>query len=207
MMNNFLLLPFVEIEVRLGTQNEKHFDSSIDKKYFDKLLNTLETGEWKSVNTLETVEYIKQGDSGSIKIISPSNKVILKENVVTKTHRMDDLPFDIRVSINQEFKFDSFLTNFDKTESVIRTKNRKSFISDHYRYDFTIVSQKKNGITTLKHEIEIELLVTPETLTWSSEYINDFLVCKIYDLANIVEPAEPLSLKLLKYIQVPVQQD
>jgi hypothetical protein len=191
-MEDFLTLPFVEVEIRLGT-NQKHFDSSVDKRYFEKLLSVLETGEWKSINKTETVEYIK----GNTRIISPSNKVILKENVITKTHVMDDLPFDIRFSINQEFAFDSFLTNFDKTDSVVRTKNRKSFVSDHYRYDLTIVSQKINGITTLKHEIEIELLITPETLCWSSKYINDFLVCKVYDLANIVEPIESLQLNLL----------
>jgi hypothetical protein len=54
----------------------------------------------------------------------------------------------------------------------------------------------KNGINNVKHEIEIELLITPETLNWSSEYINDFLECKIYDLVNIVEQIERDSFKI-----------
>ena len=71
-----------------------------------------------------------------------------------------------------------------------------SYISDNFKYDLTIVNETKNGINNLKHEIEIELLITSETLKWASEYINDFLECKIYDLVNIVEPIDRDTFKI-----------
>ena len=51
-------------------------------------------------------------------------------------------------------------------------------------------------MTKNKYEIEIELLVNTSTLKWDSNYINDFLECKIYDLVNIVEPMERSAFKI-----------
>ena len=40
-MQEYLLLPFVEIEIRLGTQTQSKFDSCVDKCYFNDILNIL----------------------------------------------------------------------------------------------------------------------------------------------------------------------
>ena len=191
-MADYTVLPFVEIEIRLGTQNKNYFDSSVDKRYFEKINGMLSSGDWKMIDYSDTTEYIKD----STKLILPTNKVIFKENVFTKTHTLSNLPFDIRFSVNQEFKMDSLFTNISKNDSLIRNKKRTSYISDNFKYDLTIVNETKNGINNLKHEIEIELLITSETLKWASEYINDFLECKIYDLVNIVEPINRDTFKI-----------
>ena len=120
----------------------------------------------------------------------------MKENVVTKTFSMKNSPFDIRLSINQEFKLDSYLTNINKNDSVVRSKNRTTFLSDNFQYDLTVVNEKKNNISVLKYEIEIELLINENTLIWTNEYILDFIECKIYDLINIVEPLDRDSFKI-----------
>jgi hypothetical protein len=197
-MAEYLLLPFVEIEVRLGTINGKKFDSSVDKKHFEKIKSELMNGSnhWDEIKNTETIEYIKD----SVKLIKnqkkESTKVIMKENVLTNTFSLKNSPFDIRFSVNQEFKLDSYLTSISTTDSVVRTKNRVSFISDSFQYDLTVVNEKINNINVLKYEIEIELLVNDSTLTWSSEYILDFIECKIYDLVNIIEPMERESFKI-----------
>ena len=187
-MDEFLLLPFVEIEIRLGTNNGKKFDNSVDKKYFEKIKNELMTGDWVEIKTIESVEYIKD----SIKLIKMGNttKVIMKENVLTKTYTLKNSPFDIRFSVNQEFKLDSYVTSLHVNDSVVRSKNRISFIHSHFQYDLTIVNEKINNIHTQKYEIEIELLPNETTMTWTNTYITEFLECKIYDLINIVEPLE-----------------
>lgn len=197
MMAEYLLLPFVEIEVRFGTINGKKFDSSVDKNHFEKIKSELMDSNyhWNEIKTTETVEYIKD----SVKLIKnqkDSTKVIMKENVLTKTFSLKNSPFDIRFSINQEFKLDSYLTSISTVESVVRTKNRVSFVSDTFQYDLTVVNEKVNNVNVLKYEIEIELLVNESTLTWSSEYILDFIECKIYDLVTIVEPMERDSFKI-----------
>ena len=55
----FLVLPFVEIEIRLGTILKNSFGSSIDKKYFEKIRDSLETGKWRTISNINTIEYIK----------------------------------------------------------------------------------------------------------------------------------------------------
>jgi hypothetical protein len=193
-MNEFLVLPFVEIEIRLGTQNGNKFDSSVDRVYFEKIKNQLSSGEWKEIKNIESIEHIK--DSIKLITIKDNTKVIMKENVVTKTFSMKNSPFDIRLSINQEFKLDSYLTNINKNDSVVRSKNRTTFLSDNFQYDLTVVNEKKNNISVLKYEIEIELLINENTLVWTNDYILDFIECKIYDLINIVEPLDRDSFKI-----------
>ena len=39
-MSEYLLLPFVEIEIRLGTLS-KTFDNNVDKKYFNQIKENL----------------------------------------------------------------------------------------------------------------------------------------------------------------------
>ena len=113
---------------------------------------------------------------------------MLKEDFQIKSS-----PFDIRYSINQEFKITA---PFDKEESIIRQKTRKSFINENFRYDLTIVNEINNNINKTKYEIEIEIIINKENITWTKIYINDFLECKIYDLVNIVEPIERDKFKI-----------
>ena len=195
MSNNFadfLLLPFVELEIRFGTISN-NFDSSVDKKYFSKLLESLNNCEipWKTIESKDTIEYINDNK----KLINDKT-LMMKENVLKKNFSVNNSPFDIRLSINQEFSLNSYISSFSKNDSLIRKKQRTSFISDNYRYDLTIVNETKNNINVEKHEIEIELIVNKETLTWTNEYINDFIECKIYDIINIVEKTPRESFKL-----------
>jgi len=193
-MDSYLLLPFVEIEIRLGTLTNK-FDTGIDSKYFQQILVNLEAEKWVSVSELETKEYLQ---SDKRLIVKKNNEVslIMKENVFKNTIQLKNSPFDIRFSVNQEFSLNSYIQSFDKKDAVIRLKKRKTFTSENFKYDLSEVSETINGITKNKFEIEIELLVTKETLKWDSNYIHDFLVCKIYDLINIVEPMDSKDLKI-----------
>jgi len=202
-MQEYLLLPFVEIEIRLGTLS-KSFDSSIDKKYFHEIKKDLENAKnnFKNIEIKNTTEYINK----NIKLISQNgtskevavckDSLMMKENVINKTFSLSNSPFDVRLSINQEFSLNSYLYSFSKNNNLVRKKERTSFIDTNYRYDLTIVTETSNGISKQKYEIEIEILVNKETLTWSNDYINDFIECKIYDLINIVEPIERESFKI-----------
>jgi hypothetical protein len=195
-MDSYLRMPFVEIEVRLGTFTGNKFDSSVDRKYFEHILYELESrGSWKNIIFQESVDYINDNN----RLVNDSS-LIMKENVLTNTIQVKNSPFDIRFSVNQEFELNSYKKSFNKKDSVVRNKKRKSFISDYFKYELSEVSQTINNITKVKYELEIELLVNKETLTWTSEYINDFLECKIYDLINIVEPMtrENFKIKLNK---------
>ena len=205
-MADFLLLPFVEIEIRFGTLSKK-FDSSVDKKYFNQIKENLTSSKdvFKNIENKNTIEYINPYENNknstnnkNLKLISSNSKtnLIMKENILNKTLSLNFSPFDIRLSVNQEFSLNTYISSFQKNDAIIRKKERTSFIDSNYQYDLTIVNETINNITKEKYEIEIELLVNKETLTWSTEYVYDFLECKIYDLVNIVEPIEREKFKI-----------
>jgi len=219
---DFMVLPFVEIEIRLGTLRKNKFDSCVDRKYFEKIKETLEMGDWKCIINKNTVEYIKNnlklitdinnekelknkketGEKEQAKPKTNESKVelIQKERVKTEDFQISCSPFDIRYSLSQEFSLKSQIKTFDKTDCLIRNKSRKTFMAEDFKYDLTIVNENNGGILKTKYEIEIELLVNKNTLTWKTCYINDFLECKIYDLINIVEkiPREKIKINLTK---------
>jgi hypothetical protein len=195
-LSEFLVLPFVELEIRFGTLQFNKFDASIDRKYFEIIENGLKssTVPWESIEKKETTEYSK--DNLRLIQFKDTEKLILKENVLKKTIQMSNSPFDIRLSINQEFKYNNELKNFSKTDCTTRNKKRVSFISKNYRYDITFVKETINKITKEKLELELEILVTKDTLTWNNKYIQDFIECKVYDIVNIVEPIDREKFKL-----------
>ena len=200
----FMVIPFVEVEIRLGTITRNNFDSSVDKKYFEKIKEHLESGIWDSTVNKNTIEHVKDNLKLITDVTTNSKEtksvLILKERVKTEDFQINSSPFDIRYSLNQEFKLNSQIKTFSKNDCLIRNKTRKSFINRDFRYDLTIVNENNKGVMKIKYEIEIELLVNKDTLTWKSCYINDFLECKIYDLINIVEPIprEKFKINLIK---------
>jgi len=197
---NLLLLPFVEIEVRFGTINNNKFDSSIDKNYFNKILGILEKNSWVSTELKNTNEYFVERSKKLI-VNEGSKKVILKEKIKTVDIICPDNPFDIRLSINQEFNLNSQVDRFTKqvesgTVLGLRKKNRKSFIDTHFRYDLTCVEETIDNVTKEKFELEMEIIVNNENIQWTTDYLIDFIRCKVYDIVNIIEPVPLDQFKL-----------
>jgi len=183
-----MTIPEVEIEIRLGCLNFNKFDSSIDKTYFEKILSSFNGyNNWKNIYVTNTIEYIKNNK----KIVTyPDGTIytILKENIYKKDFQLKNIPFDIRFSVNQELltrKEELTLENVD--QFMIRNKSRKTFEDLNFRYDLTYVTEVVNNISKDKFEFEIELIINEETLEWSNQYLNDFLVCKVQDIVNLIE--------------------
>jgi hypothetical protein len=190
-MSSYIDLPFVEIEVRLGTQ-DKHFDTAIDSNYVTKILESLLSYKgWVSIECIDTKEYVNE----SLKLIeSKNNKVLMfKDKVFKETIPLKNCPFDIRFAVYQEFYMNHQVESFKKTDCVLREKKRKSFIQKNFKYDVTHVIETKNNTPISKYEIEIELLVNEDTLKWSNEYIKEFMKCKVYDLVNLIEPSDNIE--------------
>jgi hypothetical protein len=179
-----------------NTNNSGYFDNNIDKNYFQQINFSLEKGTWVSIEETYSEEYYMNSEKKEkIRLIN-NNSVIMKENLISNTIELKNSPFDIRFSINQEFSLKSYIKSFDKKNCLVRNKTRKSYISNNFKYDLTYVIQIDNNIKKEKYEIEIELLINNETLSWSNKYINDFLECKIYDLIKIVENVDRDLIKL-----------
>ena len=209
MNTDFILLPFVEVEIRLGTVNNTHFDSSVDMNYFKSINSALEKGEWKSTEKIFTKEYYKKDEKSRLiehyslsendEIKIKDRSLIMKENVLTNTIQLKNSPFDIRFSVNQEFMLNSYIENNLNSfteNTTIREKLRHSFINDDFKYDLTYVVQTKNNIKKEKYEIEIEILQNDTTISWDTSYLNEFIECKIYDLVNIIEKIDKDQFKI-----------
>jgi len=204
-LNTYKYIPFVEIELRLGTLG-KRFDPSVDTEYFNKIFNALNNyNKWVTVEKTIYVDYFFK-DTTTQKtyrkscLLDEYNNVLhysllLKENIYSKDQSVKSCPFDVRLSIKQEISVKDTETLLQlEEEDLVRKKYRHSFIMNDYRYDLTFVSEKNNNITKEKYEIEIEFVVNEENLKWSSEYTFDFLVSKFKDLACIVEQNDDLKI-------------
>jgi hypothetical protein len=191
-MSEYLFLPFVEIEIRLGTLS-KTFDSNVDKKYFRQIMDSLleNKEQFKEIETKKSTELVNK----NLKLIN-GNLLIMKENVLNKISSLSFSPFDIKLSVNQEFKLNSYINSFHKNEATTRKKERTSFINDNFRYDLTIVQETVNNVSRDKYEIEIEINSNKNTLTWSKDYMNEFIECKIYDLVKVIENIDRDKFKL-----------
>ena len=105
----YLVLPFIEIEIRLGTILSNKFDSCIDKKYFELINKSLNGGKWVSITKKNSMEYLSS--KPNLRLIN-NTSLILKENILTKNIGIVNSPFDIRYSVNQEFSLKSHINNF-----------------------------------------------------------------------------------------------
>ena len=202
-LNNLLLIPGVEIELRVGLiNNNLSFDSSIDKTYFEKInTSLLSYPEWESVEEIHTTDYIYSVDNNKkIRISVDSNnnkKSIIKENIITKNISLKNSPFDVRFSVNQELN-NSLNNQIIDKNNLTRQKARRTFKNKNFNYDLTNVIETKNNVKKEKFELEIELNINEETLEWSDEYIIDFLICKLNDLINIIEKPENINFEILR---------
>ena len=190
-----MTIPEVEIEVRLGSINKfktgnQSFDSSVDKSYFEKILGNLESYKnWKNIYLTNTIEYIEKIEKNkNLKTIYYDNNDsvnIIKENHYKKDFTLPNIPFDIRFTVNQELKTKQQVNQNNPTVNI-RQKQRKSFVESCFIYDLTHVIETINNVSKEKYEIEIEVVINEETLEWSNEYLNDFLICKVQDLVNLL---------------------
>ena len=202
-MNNLLLIPGVEIELRVGLiNNNLSFDSSIDKAYFEKInTSLLSYPEWESVEEIHTTDYLYSVDKNKkirISVDSLNNKKsIIKENIITKNISLKNSPFDVRFSVNQELN-NSLNNEIIDKNNLTRQKARRIFKNKNFNYDLTNVIETKNNVKKEKFELEIELNINEETLEWSDEYIIDFLICKLNDLINIIEKSENINFEILR---------
>ena len=200
-MTSYFTVPGIEIELRFGSfsknfENGKdYFDNNVDKNYFEKILHSFENyKEWQNIYIDNSIEYITTNNK---KIVTKEsgNNIIKKNKIYKKDSVLKNIPFDVRFSINQELN-NNIINNKENNETVlIRKKSRKSFEDHNYRYDLSYVSEIKNNISKDKCEIELEILINNNTLEWNDKYLNDFVICKIQDIINILDEKDTVIQK------------
>ena len=202
-----LYLPNVEIEVRFGTLDIKanKFDASVDGDYFKKILNSLnQYDKWIKKENIVTSETCSGNFKENIKSIknetTKESYIMKKEKILTADFETNG-PFDIRLSVYQEFiNTDPGAMTIQRPTTIIRNKKRCSFNSDIWRYDLTYVENIQDVLTNSSCEIELELSDIEKACMISGQGLVQQLSCKIYDILNLAEKskADDLQIKFIK---------
>jgi hypothetical protein len=146
-----------------------------------------------------SIEYILNNKKTIVR--DTGTNIIVKNKLYKKDSVLKNIPFDVRFSINQELNNNiNIIENIDTGSLLTRKKIRKSFEDFNFRYDMSHVIEISNNISKEKYEVELEILINNETLEWNDEYLNDFIICKIQDIVNILDEKDTIVQKNLMII-------
>ncbi len=185
----------LEIEFRLGYNEEDEFKTDIGKELYDKIYNTmiLSDDSWSKINQEFSEDYFYSGKRMSV--TKDETICIKKEKIATFDYAFKGSGFDLRISFSREIptkKFDLEKYNYK------RIKDRTSFLHKHLSYDLTKVTMDDNNIEDHLFEVELEIKKIDLTKMTSHYIIHDALL-KITDLVKICEDIDyDYSLKLTK---------
>lgn len=197
--------PNLEIEFRIGYNEENTFNTDISAIFFDKIFNQLEESSvfiHKHRNYTDTFYSIHGKDVGKedkdsiqLRHSSDSDQYIQKTKLcsIDLSHE----PFDVRISFSCEEPF----PKPSRSKVVyIRNKSRNSFEYKYWSYDLTKVVHKENSLDITKHEVELELKVA--MLSDKGDEFLEYLVLssllKIKDMANMCEKNNTVEFEVVK---------
>lgn len=161
LIKKYKKLDNVEIELRIGQIQDESFIPGLNSnEFYEKILEKLNScKDFKKITN--TTEDIISGNYR--KTILFNNKRVAKQTTMEKvkieTHNLTytETPYDIRISISKEVPKEEIKIKKDEN-SIVRKKQRNSFIYKDYRIDLTKVITTKNTVDTTSYELEIELL-------------------------------------------------
>lgn len=174
--------PNIEIEFRLGFK-EKSFNTDVGKIFFNKMLSLLHDS-LLDMKTTQSSDYLYNGRRLSVS--GNQSTCIRKTKLEIVDFSFKGTAFDIRFSISREEPANRF--QISKAEYV-RYKDRISFESKNWSYDFTTVTVVDNTIETKTYEVELEC--TKLNLTGQSSYY--FCHDAFLKLTDLIDACDPLE--------------
>lgn len=178
----------VEIEIKLGRIDNKFVPGIQSELFYNKIKNTLDSySEWDSVNHIDTVDYIKDSYKKT------GNNIIKKERLESFNFNFQGTPYDFRICVSTENPCN--LKSFK--HSLIRRKNRTSYIYKECKLDLTKVEEESNHEILENEEFEVELIKLNSNT--SDLYRAHSALLKIRDIINICEKIED-SAKVSKVV-------
>lgn len=198
--------PNLEIEFRLGYNEENTFNTDISTIFFDKIFNQLEQSSVFThkhrdyVDTFYSIHGKEVGKEGKEQI-QLRNSSDTQQNIQKTKLCVIDLgyePFDVRISFSTE---EPCAKPPQKSKIVyLRNKSRNSFEYKYWSYDLTKVVHKENSLDITKHELELELKV--DMLSDKNNEFLEYLILssllKIKDMADMCEINNSIEFEVLK---------
>jgi len=174
----------VEIEWRFGRTGNR-FDTNVGKDAFDRFLRGLRKyAGWEAVKeTEQTVYYFDNSIRTTIDDKTDEQVTITKKNIARIDNKLDDYPFDVRLSIATEAPTER---DEDAVANSSKTKHRWSFIRKNLSIDLTIMKgdpDDKDCDEDTTYHVEFEV-VDPSLIKDQNELFN--MIHKTFDLMKLI---------------------
>ena len=166
----------VEIEIKLGRIDGSFVAGIHSESFYDKIKQTLNSYKgWNSVIEENTIDYIKDSyrKTGDI--------IIHKKRLETLNFMFKGTPYDFRICVSTETP--CTLASFK--HSLVRKKNRISYIYKECKLDLTKIEEETNDEIIENEEFEVELIKLNSST--SDVYRAHSALLKIRDIINICE--------------------
>ena len=169
----------VEIEIKLGRIDDGFKTGIYSDVFYDKIKDVLNgyTG-WDSRKEESTVDYIKDSYRKT------GNNIIYKKRLESADFKFKGTPYDFRICVSTETP--CYLKDFNP--SLIRRKNRVSYIYKECKLDLTKVEEENSDEIVENEEFEVELIKLDSST--SDLYRAHSALLKIRDVINICETIE-----------------
>jgi hypothetical protein len=192
----------LELEFRLGFDEEDGFDTNVNNDFFIKILKTLETNKsWNSKERTRVNDYFHGGKRLTVDYKGGKN-CMKKEKLCVLDFEFTDTPFDIRICFSKETPIPISEFNPPSKKIFNREKNRTSYGYKTWVYDITVVKTIENEVEDLSYEVELECNVQESLKRMKPFYFIHSSLLKMKDLINICEKVEDCS--ILKHINTKV---
>lgn len=172
----------VEIEIKLGRIDGSFVAGIHSESFYEKIKETLNSYKgWDSVKEENTIDYIKDSyrKTGDI--------IIHKKRLETVNFMFKGTPYDFRICVSTETP--CTLTSFK--HSLIRKKNRVSYVYKECKLDLTKIEEETNDEIIENEEFEVELIKLNSST--SDVYRAHSAMLKIRDIINICEQIDNKS--------------
>jgi hypothetical protein len=190
-------LPHIEIECRFGWKFTEKFDTNIPVSLYNTIHDKISNSNIFDIKHESTLVYTFK----NIRVIvCPITKQIISSHVKRKLKTIDlslgGTPYDIRLSVCTETPIDPPDL---KLCTLIRSKERTSYIYKMFMYDFTKVYSHKTQEDL--REIEIELNINYHNQHFDTNYLTHSFCLKILDIAKFSNnDIEEIHLKNMAYV-------
>ena len=183
LIKNYKKVKNVEIEIKLGRIDEKFIAGIHSETFYDKIKMALDSySGWDSVNHQNSVDYIKDSYRKT------KNNIIHKERLESVNFNFKGTPYDLRICVSVETPCN--LNSFN--HSLIRRKNRTSYIYKECKLDLTKVEEESSDEIVENEEFEVELIKLNSNT--SDLYRAHSALLKMFDIINICEKIEDTSI-------------
>lgn len=149
----------IELEVRLGVydSDNKRFESNIGEDAYDTINTLLDSFKGWEVSNVGVSNTYGPNNLRLSQFEDGTKKCIEKTRLKDFTYVVENLPFDIRISISRETP--TLISKFPKSRKTLQVRDKKTLVRNFQNASFelskvTYNDQTKNLVEVFEYEVE-----------------------------------------------------